>query len=207
MPSPVPLGETPGTGGASSSAQADNALSAGSVTSIYGPGGQFRLIPSTDMEYRLGRTSTVSSRCASNVPRSMPAFDLNPGFTQYRQLEGIGERPVTMLPPTNLEKVTPPPGMSYEEHFTWDLANLLEGKQPAMSHCLPGNMAAFTFACLSFFHMLAGTLTSFKKIWTTGSVSLSCLRKIKRKWQLLRPCSKPLCSTRNKGTSFHGHSM
>ena len=53
---------------------------------------------------------------------------MNFDYTHFRNIEGVGARPVTMLPQTNLEKVEHPPGMSYEETYVWELAMLLEGK-------------------------------------------------------------------------------
>ena len=127
MPKPIFKGQSAGSGGPASSAQAD--IAPAEVASVYGLGGQFRLLSIPDVEYDTGRISSVYSRGASLEPRAMPAFQRDMSYAPQRKFKaGIGERPVTMLPTTNLEKVEPPPGMSYAENYTWDLALLLEGR-------------------------------------------------------------------------------
>ena len=89
MPNPIYSQEATGSGGPASSAQADIALAGSahpdSVTSIYGVGGFFSLRSASDVEYTAGRTSTVTSRGASLVPRPMPVFDVDPDYTHYRK--------------------------------------------------------------------------------------------------------------------------
>ena len=57
----------------------------------------------------------------------MPEIVVNTDNVQYTTTIGIGKRPLTKLPKTNLEKVEPPPGMNYNQTFEWELAMLLEG--------------------------------------------------------------------------------
>ena len=122
MPSPyLGQGEAAGSGGPASSAQADT-------------GGVFSLKFPPNVEYRTGTTTTVASRVASQTPRPMPPFVENRDNTQYMIIPGTGQRPVTKLPRTNLEKVEAPPGMNYINTYIWELASLLEGKASCYEH-------------------------------------------------------------------------
>ena len=130
MPSPTLVEgkeEAAGSGRPASSAQVDSAeavsAQADSAQSIR----PFSLRFPPDVEYMAGRISTVAVRGASSVPRPMPPFDVNPDYVPYVTIDGIRERPVTRLPQSNLEKVEPPPGMSYDETYEWELSRLLEG--------------------------------------------------------------------------------
>ena len=122
--------EATGSGGPASSAQADSAsagpVQSGSTQILRDSGGVFSLRCS-DVEYTTGNTTTVDSRGASIEPRPMPEFDVNIDNVQHVNIKGIGVRPFVKLPKTNLEKVEPPPGMTYNQTFEWELAMLLEG--------------------------------------------------------------------------------
>ena len=112
MPSPFPEGMA--TGRPASSAQADSASSGFSLR--YPP----------DLEYQAGKITSVTSRGASIVPRPMPDFLVNTDRVQTIAIHGKGDRPVTKLPKTNLEKVEHPPGMTYIETYEWDLARWIK---------------------------------------------------------------------------------
>ena len=134
MPSPILKKgnvEATGSGGPASSAQAESAsagsVQAGSAQIIRDSGGVFSFRCAPDVEYTTGNTTTVDLRGASTVPRPMPDFDVNLDNVQYVNIKGIGVRPVIKLPKSNLEKVEPPPGMTYNQTFEWELAMLLEG--------------------------------------------------------------------------------
>ena len=114
------MGVRTGSGGLASSAQADSALS----NSDSGQGFSLRY---ADIEYMSGITSSVTSRGASCMPREMPEFAVDTDNVQYMTIIGVGKRPLTKLPKTNLEKIEPPPGMTYVETYLWELAMYLEG--------------------------------------------------------------------------------
>ena len=123
MPSSIPpKGNVEATGhsGPASSAQADSAL----IDSDLGQGFSLRY---ADMEYVSSVTTSVDTRGASCTPREMPEFDVDTDNVQYMNIIGVGMRPLTKLPKTNLEKIEPPPGMTYVETYLWELAMLLEG--------------------------------------------------------------------------------
>ena len=57
----------------------------------------------------------------------MPEFAVDMNQVQHVHIQGIGARPFVKLPKTNLERVEPPPNMTYNQIFLWELAMLLEG--------------------------------------------------------------------------------
>ena len=114
------MGVRTGSGGLASSAQADSALS----NSDLGQGFSLRY---ADIEYMSSVTSSVDSRGASCMPREMPEFDVDTANVKYMDIIGVGMRPITKLPRTNLENIELPPGMTYVETYLWDLAMYLEG--------------------------------------------------------------------------------
>ena len=170
MPKPIYKGQSAGSGGPASSAQAD--IAPAEVASVYGLGGQFRLLTLPDVEYDTGKISSVYDRDASLVPRAMPAFKRDMSSAPQRKFKaGIGERPVTMLPTTNLEKVEPPPGMSYPENIHGTCPNFLKARQLAMKEYPTGMTKEFIPTCQGTLHGLAGTQTLSRTVWIIGSVS------------------------------------
>ena len=58
----------------------------------------------------------------------MPDILVDKTSVNYIPLGSSGTRPLVKLPETNLVDMSPPPGMSYNETYQWQLAMLLEGK-------------------------------------------------------------------------------
>ena len=136
MPSPATFpgntkGKSSGAGGTASSAQADSAAAssaqADSAQNLTG----VNLKYSDDPEYKQDYHTTVAARIASRVPRPMPELTIEKDSIPQVKMSPFNKetRPHVLLPMSNLEHVTPAPGMSYNEDYQWRLSKLLEGHE------------------------------------------------------------------------------
>ena len=112
-----------------------------------------------------------------------------------------------MLPPTNLEKVEPPPGMSYAENYTWDLALLLEGRT-ACYEKLPDWDGHGVHFYLSKFLAWACRHSQYVQTSMDNWISVTALVADSR-MKMATPSTlfQAVFSTKNKDMSFQGHSM
>ena len=119
-------------GMSASSAQADKAEASSAQADSAEKSLCFSLRIPSDAEYNKDYKSSVEARMASGLPRPMPDIVVDTSEILYVVKGPTEEYPVVKLPESNLEALTAPPGMSYNDSYQWQLAQLLEGKTSCM---------------------------------------------------------------------------